>query len=300
MASTIAKRARMISLAAATTWATLIAGTALTGAQDAISPDTVIGVVGGEEITEGDIRLTLQDLDSQLGDVPAAQKRFAAMMALIDIKLLADKADAEGVDDTEDFAKRLDFLRDRALHNSYFENQVIDGITDEEVRARYDTEVAATPPSNETRARHILVESEDEAKAIIEELAGGADFEELAQEKSTGPSGPAGGDLGYFGPGRMVPEFDAAANALDVGGVSDVPVKTQFGFHVIKVEDRRPVQPPAFEQVEGQIRSVVLREKYFNLMQDLRGAADVDITDESLKTAYDEARQTQNQEQQKQ
>lgn len=295
MASTMAKRACMLGFAAATTWAALIAGTSLATAQDAIAPETVIGTVAGEEITEGDIRLTIQELESQLGDVPAPQKRFAAMMALIDIKLLADKADEEGVDDSDEFQRRLTFLRDRALHNSYFENQVIGAVTDEEVRARYDSEVAATPPTNETRARHILVETEEEAKAIIEELAGGADFEALAQEKSTGPSGPSGGDLGYFGPGRMVPEFDAAANALDVGGVSSEPVKTQFGYHVIKVEDRRPVQPPAFDQVEGQIRGIVLREKYFNLMQELRGAAAVDITDESLKSAYDEARQAQNQ-----
>lgn len=295
MASTMAKRARMISLAAATAWTALVAAAPPATAQDAIAPETVIGTVGGEAITEGDIRLTIQELDSQLGDVPAEQKRFAAMMALIDIKLLADKADSEGVDDTDAFERRLAFLRDRALHNIYFEDQVVGGVTDEEVRARYDTEIAATPPTNETRARHILVETEEEAKAIIEELAGGADFATLAQEKSTGPSGPSGGDLGYFGPGRMVPEFETAANALEVGGVSQEPVQTQFGFHVIKVEDRRPVQPPAFEQVANQIRGIVLREKYFNLMQDLRGASAVEITDETLKSAYDQARQAQNQ-----
>lgn len=297
MASTLAKSARMLGLAGATALSTLLLSLTMASAQDAISPDTVIGTIGGEAITEGDIRFTLQDLDSQLGDVPAAQKRFAAMMALIDIKLLADKADEEGVDESDDFAKRLDFLRDRALHNSYFENQVVNGITDEDVRERYDREVAATPPSNETRARHILVETEEEAKEIIELLDGGADFEETAKERSTGPSGPSGGDLGYFGPGQMVAEFDAAANALDVGAVSQEPVQTQFGFHVIKVEDRRPEQPPAFEQVQQQIRGVLLRENYFKLMQELRNEASVDITDESLKAAYDQARQAQNQQQ---
>lgn len=295
MAPLLKNRARPFGLAAATTLATLISVTPFATAQEAITPETVIGTIAGEPITEAEIRYTLQDLESQLGQVPAEQKRFAAMMALIDIKLLADKAEADGVAEGADFERRLNFLRDRALHNSFFENQVVGAITDEEVRDRYDSEIAATPASNETRARHILVETEDEAKAIIVELTGGADFEELAKEKSTGPSGPAGGDLGYFGPGRMVPEFDAAANALDVGAFSQEPVKTQFGFHVIKVEDRRPVQPPPFEEVQAQIRSVVLREKYFNLMQGLRGATAVDITDPSLKQAYDQARQTQNQ-----
>lgn len=258
-------------------------------AQDAIDPATVIGTVAGEEITEQDIRYTLQDLEDQLGQVPAEQQRFAALMALIDIKLLANRADEEGFDDTDAFTKRMDFLRDRALHNSFFESQVVDTITDEEVRARYDQEVAATPPTNETSARHILVETEETAREIIAELEAGADFAELAQEKSTGPSGPQGGDLGYFGPGRMVPEFEAAANALNVGQVSPEPVQTQFGWHVIKVEDRRPVQPPAFDQVQAQIRSVVLREKYFELMSGLREANEIELTDPTLREAYDAA-----------
>lgn len=264
-------------------------------AQDAVDLDKVIGSIAGQPITEREIRFTLQDLEGQFQQVPPEQQRLAALMALVDIRLLARRAEESGTADEANFQRRMAFLRNRALHNSYFEDEVVSAISDEDVRARYDEEVAATPPTNETRARHILVETEEAAREIITALNDGADFEALAKEKSTGPSGPQGGDLGYFGPGRMVPEFDAATNALNVGEYSSDPVQTQFGWHVIKVEDRRPVQPPAFEQVADQIRSVVLRERYFNLMQELRGSADVEITDETLAEGFAAARAQQTQ-----
>ncbi|MEM0899755.1 MAG: peptidylprolyl isomerase [Pseudomonadota bacterium] len=283
-------------LATATAFLTITCGAAF--AQEApaeVSPDTVVGTVGDEQITERDLQYTLQDLEGQFAQMPPGQQRFAALMSLIDIRLLAQKADEEGVDETDAFQERMQFLRTRALHNLYFQSEVIDQITEDEVRARYDEEVAATPPTNETRARHILVESEDEAKAIIEEINGGADFVEVAQEKSTGPSAPQGGDLGYFGPGRMVPEFDTAVNALNPGEITAEPVQTQFGWHVIRVEDRRPVQPPAFAQVEPQIRNALLRERYLNLLQSLRADAPVDVTDPALKEAFDAAMARQQQ-----
>lgn len=251
-------------------------------------PDAVVGTINGMTITNRDLSFTIGDLQDQLGQVPPQQQRFAAMMALIDILLLADRAEADGVADTEAFQQRLAFLRARALHNSYFRDQVAETITDEEVRARYDAEVAATPPENEVRARHILVETEEEARNVIAALDGGADFAELAQERSTGPSGPNGGDLGYFTRGRMVPPFEQAAFGLEPGGYTADPVETQFGWHVIKLEDRRPVQPPAFEQVADQVRSALLRERYFELLASLRGEASIEIADPELRTAYDE------------
>ena len=258
-------------------------------AQVELDPDAVIGTINGRQITNRDLDFTIGDLDDQLGQVPVDQQRFAALMALIDIKLLATEAEAEGIGETASFENRLEFLRDRALHNTYFRERISDPVTDEDVRARYDAEIAATPPENEIRARHILVETQEEAAAIIAELEAGADFEQLAQERSTGPSGPNGGDLGYFTRGRMVPSFEEAAFALDPGSFTTEPVESQFGWHVIKVEDRRPVQPPPFEQVTDQIRSVLLRERYFERLQELREAAAIDISDQQLKTAYDAA-----------
>lgn len=264
-----------------------LVGTAtVSNAQD---DNKIIGTIGGAPISTSDLDVVVGELGDQLGQVPQDQKRIAAMMALIDIKLLAKKAEEESIGEDEAFMKRIAFLRERALHNAIFEQDVVNAITEEDVRARYDQEIAATPAENELKASHILVETEEEAVAIIAELDGGADFGELAKEKSTGPSGPNGGDLGYFTKGRMVPEFEAAVFALDVGSYTKEPVKTQFGYHVIKSDDLRPVQPPPFEQVQPQIRDVVLREKYFNLLQSLREEADVNIEDPTFKQAYDAA-----------
>jgi peptidyl-prolyl cis-trans isomerase C len=134
------------------------------------------------------------------------------------------------------------------------------------------------------------VKTKEEAEGIIKELDGGAKFEDLANKHTTDPSGKtSGGDLGWFGPGQMVPEFEKAAMALEPGSYTKGPVQTQFGWHVIKVEDKRPKQPPAFEQVKDQIRSAVLRDKYFALVKELRAAAKVEIPDEALKKAVDAA-----------
>ena len=161
-------------------------------------------------------------------------------------------------------------------------------MTDDEVRARYDKQMADTPPVNEVKARHILVKTKEEALEIVKQLDAGGDFEAIAKEKSADPgSGAQGGDLGYFGPGQMVPEFEKAAFALEIGAYTKEPVQSQFGWHVIKVEDKRAQQPPAFDQVKDQIRSVVFREKYFALVKQLRTEAKVDIADPELKKTID-------------
>ncbi|MEN0001840.1 MAG: peptidylprolyl isomerase [Pseudomonadota bacterium] len=273
--------------AAFTLWATMAMPSAAQDAAAPLDPNAIVATVAGNPITNRDLDFALADLQEQLGQVPPAQRRAAALMALIDIRLLAAEADANGIDEQPEFAQRLAFLRDRALHNAYFNEQVVEAVSDDDVRARYDAEIASRPAENEINARHILVETEEEARAVIEELDAGADFATLAQERSTGPSGPQGGDLGYFTRGRMVPEFEAAAFELTVGEYSKEPVQTSFGFHVIKVEDARPVQPPAFEQVAGQIQSRIFRERYAALLDTLRGNTDVAIDDPDLKAAYD-------------
>ncbi len=139
-------------------------------------------------------------------------------MAIMEIRLLADKAVAEGLDKDADFQRRMAFLQQRALHSELIDKDVGAKITDEEVRARYDKQMADTPPVNEVKARHILVKTKEEAEAIIKQLDGGADFQKLANEHTTDPSGKTtGGDLGYFAPGQMVPEFETAAFALEIG-----------------------------------------------------------------------------------
>ncbi len=249
--------------------------------------DKVIATIGGKPVYQSELTLAETDLDQQFDRLPDDQKTAAALSALLDIKLMARQAEDAGFGEGILFERRLGFLKDRALHNDYFKSRVVDALTEEAVRERYDQEVAATPPEQEVKARHILVDSEEQAKAVIEELDGGTDFVELAKEKSTGPSGPQGGDLGYFTRGRMVPEFEEAAFALEPGAYTSVPVKTQFGWHIIKVEDRRDTPPPPFEQVAEQIRRVLLQEQYLALIQEARAATEIEVTDPELKALLD-------------
>jgi len=255
-----------------------------------VDPNAVVATVAGKPVTEADLTLAEGELSQQFAQLPAEQRRAAALSAAIEIKIMAAKAVADGLDKDADFQRRAAFLQERALHGEVVEKEVVGKITDEELHARYDKEIAAQPAVNEIHARHILVKTKEEAEAIIKELDGGAKFEDLANKNTTDPSGKtSGGDLGWFGPGQMVPEFEKAAMALEPGSYTKEPVQTQFGWHVIKVEDKRPKQPPAFEEVKDQIRSLVLRDKYFALVKELRAAAKVDIPDPELKKAVDAA-----------
>lgn len=249
--------------------------------------DPVVATVAGAEIRTSELNMAEGDLDPQFDKLPAEQRRVAALAAIIDIKTLAQKAEGEKLDETDDFKKLMAFQRDRALHNALFKATVVDPVTEADVKARYEKEVAATPPEEEISARHILLKTEEEAKAVIAELEAGKDFAELAKEKSTGPSAAQGGDLGYFTKGRMVPEFEAAAFALNKGEYAKEPIKTQFGWHVIKLEDRRETAPPAFEEVAAQVRQMVMRERYAELIRDAREGVEIEVVDPDLKTAYE-------------
>lgn len=262
---------------------------ALAGTAAMAQENAVVATVNGQPITETDLEIAISDLEQQFAQLPAEQRRAAALSAVIEIRLLAAEAERKGLADGDDFARRMDMLRQRALHSAYIEQEVAALVTDEAVRARYDEEIAKIPASEEVRARHILVETEEEAREIIKQLDEGGDFETIAKEKSTDGAAAQGGDLGYFGAGQMVPEFEQAAFAMEVGAHSAEPVKSQFGWHVIKLEDKRAKQPPAFEQVSGQLRSVLLRDAYMKVVNDLRAAADVEIEDEALKAMLEPA-----------
>jgi peptidyl-prolyl cis-trans isomerase C len=256
-------------------------------AEDAKDP--VIAKIDGVEVTQSDLNLAIDNLDPQLAQLPADQKKLAALSTVIDAKVVAEKARAEKIEDSKEFKDRLEFIVDRELHNAYFKKHVVDTITDADIKTRYDAEVAKLPPVEEVRARHILVKTEDEAKAVIKELGEGKDFAELAKAKSTDPNKSDGGDLGYFKKGMMVPEFEAAAFAMQKGEVSKEPIKTQFGFHVIKVEDKRNAPPPEFDQVKDQVKQIVLRDKYMEILKSTKSTAKIEIEDPALKKAYDEA-----------
>ncbi|OLP53724.1 peptidylprolyl isomerase [Rhizobium rhizosphaerae] len=277
-----------LKLLATVAFVALMAANGAAVAQDAAA-DPVVAKVGDAEIHKSELDLAVNSLDPQLAQLSDEQKQAAALSGLIDVKLLAKDASQEGLGNDAAFKQRIAYLTDRELHNAYFKKHVVDAVTDAEVKARYDKEVAAIKPQEEVKARHILVKTEDEAKAVIKELDAGKDFAALAKEKSTDPNKDDGGDLGYFTKDRMVPEFSDAAFALEKGKYSKEPVKTQFGYHVILVEDKRMQPPPPLDQVAPQVKQLVMRDKYLALLEAAKSKSGVDIADPALKKAYDEA-----------
>ena len=248
-------------------------------AQDA----KVVAKVGDVSITNAQLDQALADMGQQFQNFPESERRARALDSLIDIKLLAAKAEADGMTDEAELKSRLSLLQDRVKHNYYFQKKIQPAVTDADLKKRFDEEMKKIPRQSEVKARHILVKTEEEARAIIKELEGGADFIELAKTKSTGPSGPKGGDLGFFGKGRMVPEFEQAAFALEKGGITKEPVKTQFGYHIIKVDDVRDQPLPKFADTRNQLQQVMMAEAYAEAIKAARDSMGVEVLDESLK-----------------
>ena len=252
-----------------------------------LAEEKIIAKVGEIEISERELGFAAIDLKQQFAQVPEEFRKAAILKTLIDISVLAKAAEDSGIADNEETKARINFLRARALHNAYYRENAVKGITDEELKSRYDKEVAGTTPKKQVDARHILVKTEEEAMAIIGELDTGKDFAELAKAKSTGPSGKNGGTLGYFSKGQMVPEFEKAAFALESGTYTKKPVKTQFGWHIILKQDERDEKPPKFEDSKEGIRQVLLREKYLDLIKTNREKFKVEVIDEELKAGIE-------------
>ncbi len=263
------------ALAAVATLALLSAGQSVL-AQDA-DKESVIATVNGRQITTTQLGFIEAELGPRLSKMLPLQRKQALTTVLVDLELVAEAAEKEGLDKSKLFKDQMDFLRRRALRNEYFRKHVDTAITKEELQEAYEEQIGKAPVRNQVHARHILVKEEAEAKAIVKELDGGADFVELAKKKSTGPSGPNGGDLGYFGSGQMVPAFEAAAFGMDKGAYSKEPIKTQFGWHIIKVEDKREEPKPTFEQVETELRGLVSQKKFSELLDGLKAKAKIEI-----------------------
>lgn len=254
----------------------------------AVAPETVVATVGGEEITEADLSFAAEDLAQDLAQMPAQERRAFLLRVLIDMKVMAGAAEKAGMDQTELFAQRLNYLKERALRRAYFADAIAGQVTEEAIRADYDKFVAEFQPQEEVHARHILVETQEEADAIKAELDAGGDFAAIAQEKSIDPgSGANGGDLGFFAKGMMVPEFETAAFALANPGDVSAPVQSQFGWHIIKLEEKRESSPPAFEQVAPQIQQQVLMRVFNEKVEELMAGVTIDVTDPELKATMD-------------
>ncbi|RXV70083.1 peptidylprolyl isomerase [Roseovarius sp. A46] len=225
-------------------------------AQDEPPLDTVMATVGETEITLGHMLVLRGTLPEQYNQIPPDVLFRGVLDQLVQQELLSQSH--------EGALSRVAQLRldneQRAIAASEVIGEITgEAVTDEALQAAYDSEYTGAAEETEYRASHILVETEEEAQALVEEIAGGANFAALAQEHSTGPSGPSGGELGWFGAGVMVPEFSEAVTALDVGEVSD-PVKTQFGWHVIKLNETRAKEKPALADVRDELADTLRRQ----------------------------------------
>src|SRR4051795_1493740 len=244
----------------------------------------VLAKVNGAEIRQSDVALAEEELGPSLAQMDPATKKDNVLAFLIDMKIVAKAAEDKKVENSEEFKRRLAFTRNRLLMDSLLANEGKAATTDDAMKKVYDEASKQIVGEQEVHARHILVETEDEAKAVADELKKGADFAELAKKKSKDPGASDGGDLGFFTKEQMVPEFSAVAFAMEPGKISD-PVKSQFGWHVIKVEKKRSRKPPEFDQVKAQIETYVTRKAQADYVTKLREAAKVERMDKPEETA---------------
>ena len=243
----------------------------------------VLAKVNGSEIRQSDMALAEEELGPSLAQMDPASKRENLLAFLIDMKIVAKAAEDKKVENEDEFKKRLAFARNRLLMDSLLASEGKAATTDEAMKKVYEDAAKQITGEQEVHARHILVETEDEAKAVEEELKKGADFAELAKKKSKDPGASDGGDLGFFTKDQMVPEFSAVAFSLEPGKISD-PVKSQFGWHIIKVEEKRNRKAPDFDQVKGQIETYVTRKAQADYVAKLREAAKIERMDQAANT----------------
>ncbi len=251
----------------------------------AAADDPVVARVNGVEIKESDFDFAVSDLGVRLTNIPPENRRKALLQYLVENALMASAGESDGLDKADDFPDRLQYHKRRALRDAYYNVKIYDAVTEADAKKVYEEKIGQAKPAQEIHARHILVETEDEAKEVAERLKKGEDFATLADEKSKDP-GTEGGDLGFFTRGRMVKPFEDAAFALDVGEVSE-PVETPFGWHIIKVEEKRDQPLPSFDQVKEIIIAQLLQKKAQDVMTDLRKAAKIEVVDPELKKAIE-------------
>src|SRR5271166_1597371 len=251
-------------------------GAALMFAGAASADPKVLATVDGAPITEDDLAVAMADIGPGLPQkLEGAARQKYVLDYLIDLKLAAKKAEAEKLDQSPEFAKKLAYYRDKLAMEELLGSVAKAATTEEAERKAYDEAAKAEPPQEEIHARHILVPTEEEAKKALARVKGGEDFAKVADELSKDKAGD-GGDLGWFTKDRMVPEFADVAFKLKKGEISD-PVHTQFGWHVIQVEDTRTKTFPPFEQLKDQAARYVAQKAESEEIAQLHGAAKIEL-----------------------
>ena len=239
--------------------------------------DPVVATVNGQPIRLSELEVAQQSLPQQYRNMPLQAVFPARLDRIIDSKLVVQEGKKSKVTEDPAFKKRMAFVEDQVLQDFWIQREIARQVTADKLQKRYEERLKQMPTEEEVHARHILVSTEDEAKALIAEIKKGTAFDKLAKEKSTDKaSGAEGGDLGWFKKSDMVKEFADAAFNLKKGELTEAPVKTQFGYHVIKVEDRRKAPPPAFEEMADQLKEEMAREAVTAQLDQLRSGAKIE------------------------
>ena len=252
----------------------------------AAADDPVIARVNGVDIKQSDLDFAASEVGPRLANFSAADRRKVLLQYVIESELMAGAGQTDNLDKADSFPGRVKYHGRRALRDAYFDLKIHDAITEADAKKIYDEKIGQMKPEQEVHARHILVATEAEAKEVAERLKKGEDFATVAKEKSKDPAAE-GGDLGFFARGQMLKPFEDAAFALDVGELSE-PLQTQFGWHIIKVEEKRDQPLPTFEQVKEGIISQLVQQKAQEVVTGLRNAAKIEVVDPELKKSVDE------------
>jgi len=243
-----------------------------------------VAEVNGEAIFLDEVMRIAEQLPAEIKQQPLPNYFVRIIDDIIDSRLAAAAGNQAGLTNNPEVLAQMSIAAQRVLAEAYITTELRKVITEAELQKAYQLFISDETAREEIKARHILVASEVEAKAIIAELNNGADFASLAKQKSTGPSGPNGGDLGYFMRGAMVPSFENAAFGLEVGSHSASPVQTQFGWHVIKLEDRKISQAPSFDELRGQLQTNLANQALSRIIESLRAPASIS------RLSFDEVR----------
>ncbi len=263
----------------------LLAGIMLFAGPASAQDGKVVALVDGKPVYDWEIALAENEIEEELGEVSADMRRGLVLRYLIDTRLMALAGERAGLDKERAFQRRAQYNRNQAMRDTYFEKNVRGGIADQQLREIFAREVKKFKSVEEVRARHILVKKEEDALDMVERLNRGEEFATLAREKSQGPSGRNGGDLGFFTKGQMDLNFEEVAFALPRGEIS-APVKSSFGWHIIKVEDKRMTKAPTFDELKGRIRGELVQVKSRQLTSDLRKGAKIEVLDKALAAKF--------------
>ncbi len=239
--------------------------------------DIVVATVDKEKIYLEEVMRLVEQLPKEFKDKPLETYFSDIINDIIDTKLAAKIAKSENLMLEPKIANNMEIASNRVLAEAWISKKIKEKITEKEIKSAYETFIADKKSREEISVKHILVKEEKEAINIINELENGADFSDLAREKSIGPSGPSGGDLGYFTKGEMVPAFENAAFSLEIGTFTSKPVQTQFGWHVIILQDKRFAKPPKFAEVEIQIRQNLINQNLALIFEKLRSKAKINV-----------------------